>query len=171
MVSTGPIVVFSRARTPSPLQWQEWISVIEPGLLLDVGFEPQRLHGTIFCALLDQDCRFAYCFDALDERSREDLGSPCALEWDSMLVLIARGGPVDYEAAVLAAAAFAIGSGGSVVGEHGEAMDKSSMRQWARRASISARLTRVAAGSRHQSIRESHCDNTIFHAHSVNSVR
>jgi len=115
MVNTRPIVVFSRARTPSPSQWQEWISGIEPDLLLDTGFEPQRIDGVLCCALLDHDFGFAYCLDALDQRSREDLGGLCAPEWDSMLVLVTRGGPVDYEAAALAAAAFAIGAEGSVV--------------------------------------------------------
>jgi hypothetical protein len=138
MVGAGLIVVFSRARVPSPSQWQEWIRAIEPVLFLDSCFEPKRLHGELVCSLFDQDCGFAYYLDALDQRSREDLGGLCASDWDSMLALVARGGLVDYEAAVLAAAAFAIGSDGCVVGDHGDAMDKSSMLQGARRASISA---------------------------------
>jgi hypothetical protein len=166
-VSVETVVVFSRAKIVSPQEWQLQISGIQPGLVIDTDFEPLEFDGFLPCKLLGQDCGFEYSLDELDEDSREELGPHLESEWDSVLTLVSRSELADCQSAVIAAAAFTVSVGGSVLGDEDELLHQSTTLEWAQRvveSLMAAEAEEREAGARRERALEAGADSALMNS-------
>jgi hypothetical protein len=132
-MSIETVVVFSRARQVSPEAWQARITTLGWNLQLDTEFDPLQFSGFLPCRLEGQACGFEYWLDPLEEESRDELGPHCAPEWDAVLTLVSRSELADCQAAVMAAAAFALCVDGGVLGDEDELLPRAATLEWAQR--------------------------------------
>lgn len=132
-MSIESVVVFSRTRLVSPDAWQARITTLGWNLQLDTEFDPLQFSGFLPCSLEGQACGFEYWLEPLDEESRDELGPHCAPEWDAVATLVSRGELADGQAAVMAAAAFALCVDGGVLGDEDELLPRTDTLEWAQR--------------------------------------
>jgi hypothetical protein len=142
-MSVEIVVVFSRARLVSPDAWQARITALGWDLNLDTDFDPLEFSGFLPCKLAGQECGFEYWLDPLEDESRDELGPHCAPELDSVLTLLSRSGLADCQAAVMAAAAFALCVDGGVLADEDELLPRSATLAWAQGLMVSLEAAEV----------------------------
>jgi hypothetical protein len=120
IMSIENIVIFNRARMPSPAQWQQAIAAAGFGLRIDRAFDPLAFSGHLPCSDGGVACGFEYFCDNLDQEWSQDLKIELPASWDCVVCLATRSSYDDAAASCAAAAVLASMTGGALL-EGGEA--------------------------------------------------